>query len=154
MIKTEGNQNMAIVIGSDHGGFELKEVLSAHLKAKGLDVVDVGCYDPHSVDYPDIAVKACEKVTTKECEWGVLVCGTGIGISMAANKVKGIRCALVSDEYSAEMTKRHNNANMLAFGGRTIGPDLAKHIVDAFINAEFEGGRHQNRIDKISMLEG
>lgn len=145
---------MAIVIGSDHGGFELKEVLSAHLKAKGLEVVDVGCYDTNSVDYPDIAAKACEKVTGGECEWGILVCGTGIGISMAANKVKGIRCALVSNEYSAEMTKRHNNANMLAFGGRVTGPDLAKNIVDAYIKAEFEGGRHQNRIDKISALEG
>ena len=145
---------MAVVIGSDHGGFELKEVLSAHLKEKGIEVTDVGCYDTNSVDYPDIAAKACAKVVDGECEWGILVCGTGIGISMAANKVKGIRCALVSNEYSAEMTKRHNNANMLAFGGRVTGPDLAKNIVDAYINAEFEGGRHQNRIDKISALEG
>ncbi len=145
---------MAVVIGSDHGGFELKEVLSAHLKEKGLEVVDVGCYDTNSVDYPDIAAKACKEVTDGKCQWGILVCGTGIGISMAANKVKGIRCALVSNEYSAEMTKRHNNANMLAFGGRVTGPDLAKNIVDAYIKAEFEGGRHQNRIDKISALEG
>ena len=145
---------MAVVIGSDHGGFELKEVLSAHLKGKGLEVVDVGCYDTNSVDYPDIAAKACKEVIDGKCQWGILVCGTGIGISMAANKVKGIRCALVSNEYSAEMTKRHNNANMLAFGGRVTGPDLAKNIVDAYIKAEFEGGRHQNRIDKISALEG
>ncbi len=145
---------MAIVIGSDHGGFELKEVLSAHLKAKGYEVVDVGAYDTSSVDYPDIAEKACKKVTDGECEWGILVCGTGIGISIAANKVDGIRCALLSNEYSAEMTKRHNNANMLAFGGRVTGPDLAKNIVDAYIKAEFEGGRHQTRIDKISVLEG
>ena len=145
---------MKVVVGSDHGGFELKEVLKKHLEDKGIDVTDVGAYDTNSVDYPDIAVKACEKVTSGECSWGILVCGTGIGISMAANKVDGIRCALVSNEYSAEMTKRHNNANMLAFGGRVTGPDLAKSILDAYINAEFEGGRHQKRIDKISAIEG
>ncbi len=145
---------MKVVVGSDHGGFELKEVLKNYLEEKGIDVTDVGAYDTNSVDYPDIAVKACEKVTSGECSWGVLVCGTGIGISMAANKVSGIRCALVGNEYSAEMTKRHNNANMLAFGGRVTGSDLAKNILDAYINAEFEGGRHQKRIDKISAIEG
>lgn len=144
---------MKVVVGSDHGGFELKEVLKKHLEDKDVDVTDVGAYDTNSVDYPDIAVKACEKVTSGECNFGVLVCGTGIGISIAANKVKGIRCALVSNEYCAEMTKRHNNANMLAFGGRVTGPDLAKNILDAYINAEFEGGRHQNRVDKISAIE-
>lgn len=144
---------MKIVIGSDHGGFELKEVLKEHLIQKGFDVSDIGTYDTNSVDYPDIAHTACQKVVSGECAWGVLVCGTGIGISIAANKVSGIRCALVSNEYSAEMTKRHNNANMLAFGGRVTGPDLAKNILDAYINAEFEGGRHQNRIDKIKALE-
>ena len=145
---------MKVVVGSDHGGFELKEVLKKHLTEKGFDVLDVGTHDTNSVDYPDIAVKACEKVVSSECAWGVLVCGTGIGISIAANKVLGIRCALVSNEYSAEMTKRHNNANMLAFGGRVTGPDLAKNILDAYINAEFEGGRHQNRLDKIKAIEG
>ena len=144
---------MKVVVGSDHGGFELKEVLKKHLEDKGVDVIDVGAYDTNSVDYPDIAVKACEKVTSGECSWGVLVCGTGIGISIAANKVDGIRCALVSNEYCAEMTKRHNNANMIAFGGRVTGPDLAKNILDAYINAEFEGGRHQKRVDKISAIE-
>ena len=147
-------RNMKVVIGCDHGGFELKEVLSAHLKDKGFDVIDVGTYDTYSVDYPDIAQKACEEVTSGRCEWGVLICGTGIGISIAANKVNGIRCALVSNEYSAEMTKRHNNANMVAFGGRVTGPDLAKHILDAYVGAEFEGGRHEKRIEKISALEG
>ena len=142
-----------VVIGCDHGGFELKQVLSAHLTEKGFQVVDVGTYDTASVDYPDIAQKACEKVLSGDCSWGVLVCGTGIGISMAANKVSGIRCALVGNEYSAEMTKRHNNANMLAFGGRVTGPDLAKNILNAYISATFEGGRHQTRIDKISALE-
>lgn len=144
---------MKVVIGSDHGGFELKEVLKNHLTEKGFDVTDVGAYDTNSVDYPDIAQKACAEITSGRCEFGVLVCGTGIGISMAANKVRGIRCALVSNEYSAEMTKRHNNANVLAFGGRVTGPDLAKNILDAYLGAEFEGGRHQNRIDKISAIE-
>lgn len=144
---------MKVVIGSDHGGFELKEVLKNHLTEKGFDVTDVGTYDTNSVDYPDIAQKACAEITSGRCEFGVLVCGTGIGISMAANKVRGIRCALVSNEYSAEMTKRHNNANVLAFGGRVTGPDLAKNILDAYLGAEFEGGRHQNRIDKISAIE-
>ncbi len=145
---------MKVVVGSDHGGFELKEVLKKHLTEKGFDVTDVGAYDTNSVDYPDIAVKACQKVVDGECSWGVLVCGTGIGISMAANKVRGIRCALVCNEYSAEMTKRHNNANMLAFGGRVTGPDLAKNILNAYILAEFEGGRHEARINKITAIEG
>ena len=145
---------MQVVIGCDHGGFELKQVLLAHLKEKGYDVLDVGCFGTNSVDYPDIAEKACAEVVSGKCEFGILVCGTGIGISISANKVKGIRCALVSNEYSAEMTKRHNNANMLAFGGRVTGPDLAKNILDAYLKAEFEGGRHENRINKISALEG
>ncbi len=154
MRKGKGMGNMAVVIGSDHGGFELKKVLISHLEENGIEVVDVGCYDQASVDYPDIAEKACAKVIDGDCAWGILICGTGIGISMAANKMRGIRCALVSNEYSAQMTKRHNNANMLALGGRVVGPDLAKHIVDAYMDAEFEGGRHQKRIDKISELEG
>ena len=144
---------MNIVIGADHGGFELKEELKTHLLAKGFDVCDMGCFDKNSVDYPDIAQAVCKKITSGDAAWGVLVCGTGIGISIAANKIDGIRCALVSNEYSAEMTKRHNNANVLAFGGRVTGPDLAKNILDAYIKAEFEGGRHQTRIDKISALE-
>ena len=144
---------MKVVIGSDHGGFELKEVLKNHLEEKGFDVTDVGCYDTNSVDYPDIAAAACAKVTSGECVWGVLVCGTGIGISIAANKISGIRCAHVADEYSAEMTKRHNNANMLALGGRVTGPDLAKNILNAYINAEFEGGRHSRRVEKLMALE-
>ena len=144
---------MAVVIGSDHGGFELKQVLKEHLISKGFEVLDVGCYDTNSVDYPDIAEKAAKELLSGNNEFGILVCGTGIGISIAANKIKGIRCALVANEYCAEMTKRHNDANMLSFGGRVIGPDLAKNILDAYLNAEFEGGRHQNRVDKISALE-
>lgn len=144
---------MSVVIGSDHGGFELKQVLMAHLKKKGYEVKDVGCYDANSVDYPDIAKKAADEVVSGTCEFGILVCGTGIGISIAANKVCGIRCAVVANEYTAEMTKRHNDANMLAFGGRVVGPDLAVSILDAYLNAEFEGGRHQTRVDKITALE-
>lgn len=144
---------MAVVIGSDHGGFELKQALKEHLISNGFEVLDVGCYDTNSVDYPDIAEKAAKELLSGNNEFGILVCGTGIGISIAANKIKGIRCALVANEYCAEMTKRHNDANMLSFGGRVIGPDLAKNILDAYLNAEFEGGRHQNRVDKISALE-
>ena len=142
-----------VVIGCDHGGFELKQVLLAYLTEKGYDVLDVGSFNTDSVDYPDIAKAACQKVTCGDCAWGVLICGTGIGISIAANKTRGIRCALVTNEYSAEMTKRHNNANMLAFGGRVTGPDLAKNILDAYISATFDGGRHQARVDKITGLE-
>lgn len=142
-----------IIMGSDHGAFELKAVLKAHLEAQGKEVYDCGTYDGSSVDYPDIAQKVCEKVKEEGSEFGILLCGTGIGISIAANKIEGIRCALVNNEYSAEKAKQHNNANVIAMGGRVLGPDLAKGILDAFMKAEFEGGRHQNRIDKIHALE-
>lgn len=142
-----------IVIGSDHGGFELKNVLVSHLESKGKKVMDCGVFDTASVDYPDIAKKVCDEVKTAAYEFGILICGTGIGISIAANKIDGIRCALLSNEYSAEKAKQHNNANVIALGGRVLGPDLAKSIVDAFMDAEFEGGRHQNRVDKIHALE-
>jgi len=140
-------------IGCDHGGVELKNVLRDHLKDLGYEVVDHGVHDKKSVDYPDIAKDVCPHVVSGEYEFAVLVCGTGIGISIAANKIDGVRCALVNNEYSAAKTKEHNNANVLAFGGRTTGPDLAISIIDSYINAEFQGGRHQNRIDKIHELE-
>lgn len=140
-------------IGCDHGGLEIKNVLLEHLKEKGYEVRDFGTYDKTSVDYPDIAEAVCKEVVSGALEFAVLVCGTGIGISIAANKIDGIRCALVTNEYSAEKTKQHNNANVLAFGGRTTGPDLAVSILDAYLSAEFEGGRHQTRIDKIHALE-
>ena len=143
-----------IVMGSDHGAYELKSVLAEYLKSKGKEVEDCGVYDATSVDYPDVAKTVCEKVKSGAYEFGILLCGTGIGISIAANKIDGIRCALVCNEYSAEKAKQHNNANVIAMGGRVLGPDLAKNILDAFMNAEFEGGRHQNRIDKIHGLEG
>lgn len=142
-----------IVMGSDHGAYELKSVLKEHLEAQGKEVNDLGVYDATSVDYPDIAEKVCTEVKSGKYEFGILLCGTGIGISIAANKIDGIRCALVLNEYSAEKAKQHNNANVIAMGGRVLGPDLAKNILDAFMNAEFEGGRHQKRLDKIHALE-
>lgn len=142
-----------IVIGCDHGGFELKQALIGYLKSIGKEVCDCGTYDTASVDYPDIAEKTCREYLSGDYEFGILICGTGIGISMAANKIDGIRCALVGTEYAAEMTKRHNNANMLAFGGRVTGSELAISILKAYMSAEFEGGRHQNRVDKIHLLE-
>ena len=142
-----------IAIGADHGGFELKEHIVKYLKDKGVDVKDYGTYSEDSVDYPDCAAPVCKAVQNKEAECGILICGTGIGISMAANKYKGIRAALCSDVYSAKMTKQHNNANIICLGGRVTGRELAFMIVDAWMNAEFEGGRHQNRIDKIHAAE-
>lgn len=142
-----------IGIGCDHGGFELKQSVIEHLKQRGFEIKDYGCYDRKSVDYPDIAAAVCPDVSNGLLEFGILICGTGIGISIAANKHKGIRAALCSDPYSASKTKQHNNANVIAMGGRVIGPELANSIVDAYIDAEYEGGRHQNRIDKISAIE-
>ena len=142
-----------IAIGCDHGGFELKQTIIDYFKSQNIDFEDFGCFDKTSIDYPDIAKPVCESVTGGKCECGILVCGTGIGMSIAANKIKGIRAAMCSDVYSAQMTKRHNNSNLLTLGGRVVGPDLAVLIVKSWLEAEFEGGRHQNRIDKISALE-
>ena len=142
-----------LAIGSDHGGFELKNHIIKHLEERGIEYKDFGCFDESSVDYPDIAKAVGESVVSGECENGILICGTGIGISMAANKIKGVRAALCSDVYSAKMTKVHNNANIICMGGRVIGRELAFMIVDAWLDAEFEGGRHQQRIDKIHALE-
>lgn len=142
-----------IAIGSDHGGFELKEHIKKHLEERSLEYKDFGCYDENSVDYPDIAEKVCNAINSGDADKGILVCGTGIGISIAANKIDGIRAAHCHDVYSAEMTKRHNNANVICMGGRIIGRELAFKIIDAWLDAEFEGGRHQKRIDKIHALE-
>ncbi len=142
-----------LVIGSDHGGFELKGHVIKYLEGKNIEYTDVGTYSEDSCDYPDVAKKACDMVVSGECDKGILICGTGIGISMAANKVKGIRAALCSDVYSAKMTRVHNDANVLCMGGRVLGRELAFMIVDAFLENEFEGGRHQARIDKIHDLE-
>ncbi len=144
---------MKIGMGSDHGGYDLKEFIREYLEIKGYEVVDYGTYSTESVDYPDYGEKVAKAVVGEEVEVGIIMCGTGLGISMAASKVKGIRAAVVSEEYSARMAKVHNNANILAMGGRVVGKDLAISIVDAYLNAEFEGGRHQRRIDKIMDIE-
>ena len=142
-----------IALGSDHGGFALKQHVIGYLKANELEFKDFGCYDTNSCDYPDFAAAAARAVASGECDRGIVICTTGIGISIAANKIKGIRCALCSEPLSAEMTRRHNDANMLAMGGGEIGPNMAERILDVFLNTEFEGGRHQRRVDKIMALE-
>ncbi len=140
---------MKIYLGSDHGGFELKEVIEDYLKKEGYNVEDLGTHSEDSVDYPDFGIKVGEVVAKEEDSIGIVFCGTGIGISIAANKVKGVRCALCSDVFSAEMAKKHNKANVIALGGRVTGKDLGKRIVKAFLDEKFEGGRHTRRIDKI-----
>lgn len=138
-----------IAIGCDHGGYELKQKILAHLRQRGLEYRDFGCDSTASVDYPVYGKAVAHAVASGECEKGIVICSTGIGISIAANKVKGIRCALCSEPLSAEMTRRHNDANMLAMGGGLIGNNMADCIVEAFLNTPFEGGRHQRRVDKI-----
>ena len=142
-----------IALGCDHGGFALMQVIKSHLEELGLEYRDYGTYSAESCDYPVYAEAAARAVASGECDRGILVCGTGIGISMAANKVKGIRAALCSDCFSAEMTRRHNDANMLALGARVLGDGLALKIVDTFLTTGFDGGRHQRRIDLISAIE-
>ena len=142
-----------VVIGSDHGGFELKNIILKYLEDKGIDVIDVGTYSEDSVDYPDIADKLCEKITDGTCEKGILVCGTGIGMNMCANKHKGIRAAQCHDTFSAKMTIQHNNANVLTMGGRVVGSELAKEIVNEFLTNEFLGGRHETRVNKMMAIE-
>ncbi len=144
---------MKIAMASDHGGFGLKEDLRAWLTEQGHEVVDCGCYGRESCDYPDFGAAAARKVAAGECQRGIVICTTGIGISISANKVKGIRCALCSEPWSAEMTRRHNDANMLAMGAGAVGPLLARQIVTAFLTCEFEGGRHQRRVDKMMAIE-
>lgn len=143
-----------IAIGSDHGGFELKNHIVKYLEEKGYDIKDYGVYNEDSVDYPDCAKPVCEAVMSGEAERGILLCGTGIGISIAANKHKGIRAALCSDVYSAVMSRQHNNANILCMGGRVLGRELAFMITDAWLETEFEGSRHIRRIEKIHEIEG
>ncbi len=138
-----------IALGSDHGGFDLKERIKAFLDEKNIAYKDFGCPNKESCDYPIFGRAAAEAVASGECEKGIVICTTGIGISIAANKVKGVRCALCSDVMSAEMTRRHNNANMLAMGAGMIGPNVAERIVETFLNTEFEGGRHERRVNLI-----
>ena len=142
-----------LAIASDHGGYHLKEHIKAYLAAKGITCIDFGTESTESCDYPVFGRAAAEAVASGKCEKGIVICTTGIGISIAANKVKGIRCALCGDSFSAEMTRRHNDANMLAMGAGIVGPNLAERIVDTFLGTEFEGGRHQRRVDLISAIE-
>lgn len=144
---------MKIAIACDHSALELKEEVKNLLAARGLEYEDFGTYTTDSCHYPIYGARAAQAVADGRCELGIVICGTGIGISMTANKVKGIRCALCSDTFSAKMTRIHNNSNMLALGARVIGVELAKEIVNAWLDAEFEGGRHQVRIDMITALE-
>ena len=144
---------MKIAMGSDHGGIHLKNQLKALLEEKGYEIMDCGTYTEDSCDYPDFAEKVCKEVVAGSVEKGILVCGTGIGISMAANKCKGIRAALVADVFSAKMAAEHNNANVICMGERTTGVGLAEMMVDTFLETPFAGGRHQRRIDKIMALE-
>lgn len=145
---------MKIALGADHGGFGLKEEIKRHLEEKGdYELEDLGTFDEASVDYPDYGAAVARQVASGQAERGILVCGTGIGISIAANKIKGIRAALCSDVFSAKMSRRHNDANILALGQRVIGPGLALEIVDAWLAEKFEGGRHQRRVDKLMALE-
>lgn len=142
-----------IIIGSDHGGLALKTALNSYLKRRGFDVTDAGTNGDASVDYPDFGQKVAESVIAGEAELGILICGTGIGMSIVANKVPGIRAALVTDVFMARMAREHNNANVLVLGGRVLDEQKACDLVGAWLDATFEGGRHQTRLDKITLLE-
>lgn len=142
-----------IGIGSDHGGFNLKNEIVRFLKAKGYEVKDFGTYNTDSVDYPDFGQTVAEAVSRGECDKGIVICGTGVGISIAANKVKGIRAALCTDTYMARMTREHNDANILALGERVLGVGVALDIVETWLGTQFVGGRHQQRIEKIAQIE-
>ncbi|MBO8156623.1 MAG: ribose 5-phosphate isomerase B [Bacillaceae bacterium] len=144
---------MKIVLASDHGGFQLRQEIKSLLDEMNISYEDMGCECEDSVDYPDYGIPAAERVANGEFDLGILICGTGIGMSIAANKVKGVRCALVHDVFSAKATREHNNSNMIALGGRVVGPGLAREIVKAWLEAEYEGGRHERRIGKIADYE-
>ncbi|MEG1559695.1 MAG: ribose 5-phosphate isomerase B [Clostridia bacterium] len=144
---------MKIAIGSDHGGFLLKNELITYLGENNFELRDFGCFNTNSVDYPDIASSVARAVVSGEFERGILICGTGIGVSICANKINGVRCALCSEPVSAKLARAHNDANILALGARIIGFELAKAIVNEFLTSTFDGGRHSRRIEKISLLE-
>ena len=144
---------MKIAIGNDHAAVEMKQHIFKYLTDKGYTLVNYGTDTSDSVDYPVYGKKVADAVASGECDLGILICGTGIGISLAANKVKGIRAAVCSEAYSAALTRRHNNANIIAFGARVVGTATAETIVDAFLEAEFEGGRHGTRVDLITAIE-
>lgn len=145
---------MKIAIACDHGALNLKNAAVAHLSARGYEVVDFGTHTPDSCDYPDYAAAAAKAVASGECDKGIVLCTTGIGVSITANKVKGIRCAHCADCLEAEMTRRHNDANMMAIGAGFTGKNMAERMVEVFLSTEFEGGRHARRVDKMMALEG
>lgn len=142
-----------LVVGSDHGGYALKMAVLEMLRERAVDCADFGTDSSDSVDYPDFAAKVASAVSSGKAELGILICGTGIGMSITANKFSGVRAALVHDEFTAQMAREHNNANILAMGGRVLTSDQGKRLVEIWLDAEFEGGRHQNRLDKISAIE-
>ncbi len=142
-----------LIIGCDHAAVELKGIVRDHLTARGFDVEDVGVHTTASCNYPDIAHALCQKIQSGERDMGILICGTGIGMSLAANKHRGIRAACCSDTFSARLTREHNDANVLCFGARVVGQGLALDLVNAFVDAEFEGGKHQTRVDLITAIE-
>lgn len=144
---------MKLALGADHGGYSLKELLKQHLQEQGYEIEDFGTYDTESCNYPVYAEKVARAVAGGQAELGILICGTGIGMSIAANKIKGIRAAAVSDCFAAQATREHNNSNILCLGERIVGPGLAMRIADTWLNAAFQGGRHQTRVDMISALE-
>ena len=143
-----------IALAADHGGYELKEAIKAHLDELGVACTDFGTDSTASVDYPDYAAKGCKAVLDGSCALVILCCGTGVGMSMCANKIKGIRACCCSDTFSAEFTRRHNNANMLAMGAGMIGKNMAERIVEVFLSTEFEGGRHERRVGLLDAIEG
>lgn len=145
---------MKVVLANDHSATEMKWEIIKHLENKGFEVINIGTDSPDSCDYPDFGYEAAKYVSDGKADCGVLICGTGLGISLAANKVNGIRCAVCSEAVTARLSKEHNNANMIAFGARIVGLETAKAILDAYFNAEFLGGRHQTRVDKIMAIEG
>ena len=144
---------MKIAMGADHGGFSLKEIIKKHLVEAGHEVLDLGTHDTESCNYPVYAEKVAYAVADKDADLGVLICGTGIGMSITANKVKGIRAAAVSDCFTAQATREHNDSNIICLGERIVGPGLAMRIVDTWLEASFQGGRHQTRVDMICDLE-
>ena len=144
---------MKLAIGNDHVAIEMKKEIIAHLQERGIDVVDVGTNSPESFNYPVSGYKVARLVADGQVDGGVLICGTGVGISLAANKVKGIRACVCSDPYTAKLSKQHNDTNIIAFGARVVGAELAKMIVDEWLDAEFQGGRHQTRVDMIMEIE-
>lgn len=144
---------MKIAIGSDHAAYDLRQVVIDHLESKGIEVQDSGTHSQDSTHYPVYAQIVANQVIAGTVDFGILICGTGVGIGISANKVPGVRCAIVSDTYSARMSRAHNNANILAFGARVVGPGLACDLVDSFLSTQFEGSRHQTRVDLIHKIE-